>query len=184
MAGDAEFARLDGSSRATRWTAAAEAFGAMRMAYPQAYALWRSAESLLAGSHARSAAAGPLRQAYAIALELEAAPLRSEIEALAKRGRVDLNPSSAPAPAPPSPLQSAGLTSREREVLGLVASGLTNRQIAEALFITEGTAGVHVSNILAKLGVRGRTEAAAVAHRLDLERPTAAGQRTSDSSRP
>jgi DNA-binding NarL/FixJ family response regulator len=56
-----------------------------------------------------------------------------------------------------------GLTRREREVLARVAAGRTNRQIAEELFISESTAGVHVSNILAKLGVSSRTEAAAVA---------------------
>ena len=56
-----------------------------------------------------------------------------------------------------------GLTSREREVLELVAVGQTNRQIAESLFISEKTAGVHVSNILGELGAQGRTEAAAIA---------------------
>jgi DNA-binding NarL/FixJ family response regulator len=61
-----------------------------------------------------------------------------------------------------------GLTTREREVLGLVAEGLTNRRIAETLFISESTAGVHVSNILGKLGVASRTEAATVAARLGL----------------
>jgi DNA-binding NarL/FixJ family response regulator len=53
-------------------------------------------------------------------------------------------------------------------VLALVAEGYTNRRIAEALFISESTAGVHVSNILGKLGVASRTEAAAVATRLGL----------------
>jgi DNA-binding NarL/FixJ family response regulator len=53
-------------------------------------------------------------------------------------------------------------------VLRLVAAGRTNREIADELFITEGTAGTHVSNILGKLGVRTRTEAAAIAHRLSL----------------
>ena len=61
-----------------------------------------------------------------------------------------------------------GLTPREREVLALVADGRTNRQIAEALFISAKTASVHVSNILAKLRVTNRGEAAAVAHRLHL----------------
>jgi DNA-binding NarL/FixJ family response regulator len=53
-------------------------------------------------------------------------------------------------------------------VLALVAAGRTNRQVAEALFITEKTASLHVSHILAKLGVASRVEAAAVAHRLGL----------------
>ena len=61
-----------------------------------------------------------------------------------------------------------GLSAREREVLSLVAAGRTNREIAEALYISPKTASVHVSNILAKLGVSGRVEAAGVAHRLGL----------------
>ena len=79
---------------------------------------------------------------------------------------------SAVASAAPSPAQQAadnfGFTKREREVLALVAEGRTNRQIADSLFISENTAGVHVSNILGKLGASGRTEAAAIAHRLGL----------------
>jgi pimeloyl-ACP methyl ester carboxylesterase/DNA-binding CsgD family transcriptional regulator len=64
-----------------------------------------------------------------------------------------------------------GLTRREREVLRLVARGLTNRQIAATLFISTKTAGVHVSNILTKMGVERRAEAAAVAERLHLLTP-------------
>jgi DNA-binding CsgD family transcriptional regulator len=71
---------------------------------------------------------------------------------------------------PPSPAASLGLTRREAEVLVLVAAGRTNRQIGAELFITEKTASIHVSRILAKLGVSGRGEAAAVAHRLELDR--------------
>ncbi|WP_258052763.1 LuxR family transcriptional regulator [Streptomyces sp. Ru73] len=63
---------------------------------------------------------------------------------------------------------SLGLTPRERDVLRLVAAGRSNRQIADALFISPKTASVHVSNILAKLGVSGRGEAGALAHRLRL----------------
>jgi DNA-binding CsgD family transcriptional regulator len=54
-------------------------------------------------------------------------------------------------------------------VLALVAAGRSNRQIAQALFISPKTVGVHVSNILAKLGATGRVEAAAIAHRLGLD---------------
>jgi DNA-binding NarL/FixJ family response regulator len=56
-------------------------------------------------------------------------------------------------------------------VLTLVAGGATNREIAAELFMAEKTASVHVSRILAKLGVRSRTEAAAVAHRQGLAEP-------------
>jgi DNA-binding NarL/FixJ family response regulator len=67
----------------------------------------------------------------------------------------------------------AELTRREREVLELVATGATNRQVGTQLYISEKTASVHVSRILAKLGVGGRVEAAAVAHRLGLTETTA-----------
>jgi DNA-binding CsgD family transcriptional regulator len=61
-----------------------------------------------------------------------------------------------------------GLTPREREVLALVAEGRTNRQVGEVLFISEKTASVHVSRLLAKLGASTRGEAAAVARRMGL----------------
>ena len=57
---------------------------------------------------------------------------------------------------------------RELDVLDLLVTGLTNREIGDRLFISENTAGVHVSNILGKLGVSRRMEAAAMAHRLGL----------------
>jgi DNA-binding CsgD family transcriptional regulator len=83
-------------------------------------------------------------------------------------------PDVAPAP-PPGPWPRAGggdtfgLSKRELEVLGLIAQGRTNREIGDRLFISQKTVGVHVGNILAKLGVSGRVEAAAVAIRLGLE---------------
>jgi DNA-binding NarL/FixJ family response regulator len=55
-------------------------------------------------------------------------------------------------------------------VLVLFAEGRTNPQIGQTLFITEKTASLHVSRILAKLGVAGRGEAAAIAHRLSLDK--------------
>jgi len=66
------------------------------------------------------------------------------------------------------PVDPFGLSHREREVLALVAQGRTNREIGERLFISQKTVGVHVGNILAKLEVSGRVEAAAVAIRLGL----------------
>jgi DNA-binding CsgD family transcriptional regulator len=63
-----------------------------------------------------------------------------------------------------------GLSRREHEVLALISEGRTNREIGERLFISQKTVGVHVGNILAKLGVSGRVEAAAVAIRLGLAR--------------
>ena len=84
-------------------------------------------------------------------------------------GRSDLVRAIAgdqPGPAPRT--DTFGLSRREREVLGLVAQGRTNREIGERLFISQKTVGVHVGNILSKLEVSGRVEAAAVAIRLGL----------------
>ncbi|WP_237517951.1 LuxR C-terminal-related transcriptional regulator, partial [Streptomyces sp. SID7804] len=87
----------------------------------------------------------------------------------ARRARIALAPAARDAAtAPADPADALGLTGRERDVLRLVAAGHTNRRIAEELFISPKTASVHVSNILAKLNVSGRGEAAAVAHRLGL----------------
>jgi DNA-binding NarL/FixJ family response regulator len=61
-----------------------------------------------------------------------------------------------------------GLTSREAEVLSLVAAGKTNREIGTQLFVSEKTASVHVSNILRKLGVSSRVDAAAIAQRVGV----------------
>jgi DNA-binding NarL/FixJ family response regulator len=104
--------------------------------------------------------------------KLSARPLDTEIKALARRARLVLTPpASGPGQAAdaPTPAEQLGLTPREAEVLALVAAGRSNRQIAQELFISPKTASVHVSNILAKLGVHTRVEAAAVAHRLGLD---------------
>ena len=63
-------------------------------------------------------------------------------------------------------IDQLGLTLREAEVLSLVAAGRTNREIGALLFVSEKTASVHVSNILRKLGVSSRVEAAAIAQRV------------------
>jgi DNA-binding NarL/FixJ family response regulator len=74
----------------------------------------------------------------------------------------------APAPAPEELRALALLTDREHEVLRLLGQGFSNREIGEALFITEGTAKNHVSSVIEKLGLRDRTQAAlwAVRHGL------------------
>ena len=77
--------------------------------------------------------------------------------------------------APDPRADTFGLSRREREVLAQIAEGRTNREIGERLFISQKTVGVHVGNILAKLSVSGRVEAAAVAIRLGLTEPAAAG---------
>jgi DNA-binding CsgD family transcriptional regulator len=160
---EADHTRIEGRSDPDRWAAAAEAFG-YGYVYEEARARWRLAEALLLdGRH--DDAETEARAAHDVAVRLGAEPLRAELEALARRGRLDLGPA-----APPSE-GAAGLTPRELEVLRLVAAGRSNGQIAEALFISRKTVSVHVSNILAKLGVHSRTEAAAAAHRLGLDDP-------------
>jgi len=79
-----------------------------------------------------------------------------------------------------APADDSALTPRERDVLALVAQGLPNRAIGDALGITERTARTHVSNILAKLGLTSRTQAAlyAVDQGLDSEGQRSAGRRS------
>ena len=148
------------------WEASAEEWAALGHRYPEAYARWRQAEALLARRFTRRGGE-VLAVAWAGATDLGAAPLVREIELLARRARVPLEAAAAE-PEPEDPVRAHGLTPRELQVLGLVAAGRTNREIAGELFVTEKTAGAHVSNILGKLGVRGRVEAATAAHRLGL----------------
>jgi DNA-binding CsgD family transcriptional regulator/tetratricopeptide (TPR) repeat protein len=169
----AELARLDGRTDPDLWEAAAKAWERLGEPYPTSYARWRLAEALLLGGLGREQVEPSLRAAHQTTVELGAAPLRAEIEALARRGRLDLESEAAATAAakPSSPLDPLGLTAREQEVLALVAIGRTNAQIAETLFISPKTATVHVSNILTKLGVRNRVEAATIAHRLRIVQP-------------
>jgi DNA-binding CsgD family transcriptional regulator len=155
----------------TAWASPAEAFTALALPFPAAYARLREAEAwLLAGD--RESAGVALTASAELARAMGAAGLLEEAEALARRGRLRV----AAAGAPPAeadgedPAARLGLTPRELEVLLLVAEGRTNREIGAELFMSEKTASVHVSRILAKLDVGGRVEAAAVAHRLGLVR--------------
>jgi DNA-binding CsgD family transcriptional regulator len=167
----AEQSRLEGRSDPQRWRTAAAAWAQMEHPFEAAYARFREAEALLAAGSSRPQAEQALRSAHQTAVALHAAPLRREIEALAKRGRLRLDDhtETAATSKAPSLAASLGLTRREAEVLALVAKGRTNRQIGQELFITQGTAGVHVSRILTKLGVASRVEAATIAHRLGLD---------------
>jgi DNA-binding CsgD family transcriptional regulator len=171
---EAEFTRLESRSDPERWSALADSWDALSRPYEVAYARWRQAEALLARKASRPAA-GVLRQAHQIAGQLDARPLRHEIERLARRARIDLRPPSATVDttAGQSAATQHGLTPREEEVLEHLLEGRTNRQIARALFISEKTASVHVSNIMSKLGAANRSEAAAIAHRLRLLEPNA-----------
>ncbi|GAB3936323.1 hypothetical protein GCM10027614_12640 [Micromonospora vulcania] len=109
-----------------------------------------------------------LREAYGVAQGLGAVPLTSEIRELAGRARVPLEQHEATegvrgaTPVEPVDDELATLTAREREVLALVAEGLTNKEIGQRLFISERTIGVHVSHIFDKLQVRTRVQASAI----------------------
>jgi DNA-binding CsgD family transcriptional regulator len=174
---EAELARAEGRHEPELWAAAEAAFHKEERPLELAEVRYRYAEALLArGPDAREAAGSLLARAHATAEELGARPLAAETAALAQRARLPLDAPPRPeedprAAGPADPAESLGLTARERDVLRLVADGRTNRQIAEELFISPKTASVHVSNILGKLAVATRGEAAALAHRLRLFPP-------------
>ena len=174
LTAEAEWSRVAGHGDPDRWAQAAGSWDELGCPWPTAYSRWRLAEALLEHGASREEAALPLRLAWETARALEARPLLAEVEMLSRRARIALAPEPASGgegesgAAQPTATDELGLTPREREVLALVADGRTNRQIAQALFISDKTASVHVSNILAKLGVANRAEAAATVHRLGL----------------
>ncbi|MFE0453219.1 AAA family ATPase [Streptomyces sp. NPDC058914] len=176
----AELRRAEGHGTPDLWSEVVTAFEPLERPYDLARVRYRLAEALLAAGAVRSGADGSgndseserdratelLRLSHAVADHLGARPLAESAARLAQRARLPLT--TSPGPAEDDPVRALGLTGRERDVLRLVSAGRTNRQIAGELFISPKTASVHVSNILAKLGVSGRGEAAAVAHRLGL----------------
>ncbi len=199
---NAELARAEGADTPDDWARAAAAFAPLSRPYELAQIHHRWAEALLIASGDRAGAAGLLRDAHSTAERLGARPLTETIELLAGRARITLTPSGDEIPdavvvasdggttdratdrehaeeqlheAAAAAVESFGLTRREQDVHRLVAAGHTNRRIAEELYISPKTASVHVSNILAKLGVSSRGEAAALAHRLRLYRDRVTG---------
>lgn len=162
---DAEHGRWSGAAGAAGWAAVAARWETLAQPYPAAYARWRQAEAAVTNGE-RPSAVAPLTVARRLAAGLGAGPLLREIDALARAARLSVEP-AADTPLTP-PTAPFGLTRRERDVVALLADGLTNRQIARRLFITEKTAGVHVSNILGKIGVSNRGQAAAAARRVGL----------------
>ncbi len=188
---EGEVGRIEGAPDPRVWHQAALIWDRCGHPYPAAYARLQEATALFHQRTRNAAAAMALRRAHATARGLEAAPLVAEIEDLARRARLDLSvpPPAPPAPldasaaggpgggADPSVAMAeggdaqdpdgvgaalGGLTARELDVIAELARGLSNREIGERLYISSRTVGVHVSNILAKLGVRTRVEAAAL----------------------
>jgi DNA-binding CsgD family transcriptional regulator/tetratricopeptide (TPR) repeat protein len=167
----AELARLRARPDATTWARLAAAWQRLGAPYEEAYARWRCAQAMLSGTQGRSFSArhGAQRElevAATLAARIPVAPLLAEINGLARRAHLEIGPSL------PATADDLGLTDRELDVLALLADGRTNGQIATTLFISTKTASVHVSNILRKLGVANRVEAAQIAHR---RRPSNAG---------
>jgi len=144
--------------------------------YEAARSRWRLAAAL-AEAGDRAAARAEWLLAARVAEELGARPLQAALADLGRRARIGdparpagdldaLGDGAAHGPGGRGPL--AGLTDREREVLRLLATGQSNREIGAELFISPKTASVHVSHILAKLNAASRTEAAAIAHKAGL----------------
>lgn len=173
---EAELSRAGGRSDAALWDEATRRWSDLGMTPAATYCAWRQAEAQV-GAGDRAGAQAAIARAHADALATGARPLVDEIEALARRSRLQLGDAGGPnlgaggtdaAEPEASAADRLGLTPRELDVLGLVAEGHTNRQIGEQLFISEKTASVHVSRILAKVGAANRGEAAAIARRLGL----------------
>ncbi len=170
--GAAELARARGRSSAKLWLAAAGAWDRLERPYAATICRLRAAEAEVDAGE-RAAAAGHVATALDVAHQLGSAWLARELTTLADRARLRLDTGEdhdsaghAQAATVEDPF---GLTPRERQVLGLIAAGATNRQIGASLYMAEKTASVHVSRILRKLGVGSRTQAAAVAHRMGLD---------------
>jgi DNA-binding CsgD family transcriptional regulator/tetratricopeptide (TPR) repeat protein len=159
-----EARRAGGQASAEAWAAHAGKWQELGRPFDAAYARLREAEAALAENLPRARIAEALARARATATRLGARPLLVEIEIVLRRARIRATPQEGDA----VPDEVAGLTTRELDVLRLIAAGRTNPEIGKALYMSPKTASVHVSRILAKLDVKTRTEAAGVAHRLGL----------------
>jgi DNA-binding CsgD family transcriptional regulator/tetratricopeptide (TPR) repeat protein len=169
---DAERDRLRGDSDVDTWSSIADGWLDAERPYRALYPRWRAAEAAYADGD-RGSAVAILRRCHVETRALGAVPMTSKLERLGRRMRVRLD-TGDPAVGRLSERSPYGLTPREDEVLAWLVAGRTNQQIADELFITRSTAGVHVSNILSKLGVSSRAEASDLARRESLtqESPT------------
>jgi DNA-binding CsgD family transcriptional regulator len=157
----AELARRDRTDSPVTWLAVVEAWRHFPRPFQLGSALLRAGEACRAAGEVPEAAAA-LREAVSIGEQLGAAPLVEEALTVARQTHLRLTSDV------PRPVSALGLTRREIDVLRLVAEGSSNSAIARTLFISPKTVSVHVSNILAKLEVSNRGQAAALAHRAGL----------------
>lgn len=160
-----ELAEEEAQDGASGWVAAAAQWAQVKDPFRETQARLRGAEALFAAGD-RVAAAQQLRLGAAISTRIGAQRLTDAANTLARRARVTL-PTTAAEPSE----RPYDLTPREREVLALVADGLTDRTIGARLYISHRTVERHVSNLLAKLGAERRAELASLAHRLGLVAP-------------
>ena len=160
----AEDARRRRDGEIAAWQEAITAWRGTEQPHPLAYSLWRLGAAALAASD-RTLAGKALREANDISARIGAVPLTEQVADLARRARIGLGPVATDED---DPFTRYGLTAREREILARVAAGDSNPQIATTLFISAKTVSVHVSNILTKLGVSNRGQAAALAHQLGI----------------
>jgi DNA-binding CsgD family transcriptional regulator len=164
---DAEVLRgKDDPGVATAWQHAAKACADAELAWDEAYARWRVAEALSRDRRNRDEAAAAMRRAHQLAVDLQAAPLLTEIEALAQSSRVSLEAIDVSTPVETAALP--GLTAREREILAHIVAGRTYGEIARELVLSEKTVSVHVSNLLRKTGAKNRVELAQLARRVSV----------------
>ena len=162
---DAERSRLTEAGNPRAWQASTDAWTALGCPHRAGYAAWRHAEARLLTGEPPTTLVGTIRAAAAAATGH--VPLLAAIRTLAARARIPLDAPSMPA-APQREAAPYGLTDRELLVLQLVAAGRSNPEIGAELFISGKTASVHVSNILRKLGVSTRVQAAALAERAGI----------------
>ena len=142
------------------WDRTTEAWRQLNVLPEVIESLIGGAEAALASSN-RAGARRRLAEARSLATPGDARILLRRIDALAQRAGLE--------PQSETGVEDAtGLTRRERDVLRLLARGLSNRQIASELFISPATVGVHVSRVLGKLGASSRTAAAALARTAGL----------------
>jgi predicted ATPase/DNA-binding CsgD family transcriptional regulator len=158
-----EALRARRDARADAWAEHAARWEQLGRPLRVAYARLREAEAALAEDLPRAHVTEALSSARATAERLGARPLLEHIELVSRQARIRTADEGGEAAG-----EVAGLTARELDVLRLIAEGRTNPEIGRALYMSPKTASVHVSRILAKLGVKTRTEAAGVAHRLGL----------------
>jgi DNA-binding CsgD family transcriptional regulator len=152
----AEHARLAGEPAVELWQRSLDANGFGHV-YEQARCHWRLAEACVAAGD-RATARVHAEAAAVAAAQMRTTPLQRAVAATVSGARLTGHTSTA----------DGVLTEREREVLELVAEGLTNREIGARLFISAKTASVHLSNVMAKLNAASRTEAVTVAQRRGL----------------